>query len=302
MIAITTSSSVAIVAMSIALLFPAVQGAREAARRSQCTANLKQLGLAMHSYHDKFNKLPSTLRVSSRDTGWTTAILPFIEQGQVYDLIALNPGLAAWTLHSRHLSTNRIPAYLCPSAAHADDESRLHPGLYTSHYCGIHGPYGTNPATGQTYSSGNDWTATSNTAANQFGEVSFQGMFPRHSARFKEVLDGLSNTYMLGEISWAGNGAYRPWSRNGFEDSRGRSYYTAKTIMHPVGSRIWKPTNHVAFGSNHQGGANFVMGDGSVRFVPETIDFGVYLATASRDGGETIDNSKSDSPCRERSP
>lgn len=288
---------VATIGAAIALALPAVQKAREASRRSRCANNLQQLVLAMHNYHHAWKKLPSTLRAFYLETGWTTDILPYIGEEEVWKLMD-RYCQDSWSMHTCHLSKRPISLYLCASAVTADqwthDPREASEGVpcYTHHYYGVQGPFGINPATGQTYSCGNDWTSAENTAPNQFGQVSFQGMFPRHSAKFPEVTDGLSNTFLLGEISWHGNGLYRQWSRSGLEDTRGRLYWSSKTIVHPLGSQFALLPNQVAFGSNHPGGANFVMGDGCVRFVADSIDFGVYLAAASRDGKEATGDPK----------
>lgn len=290
---------IAIIGILIALLLPAVQAAREAARRTQCTNNLKQLGLAMHNYHDMASALPPPLRTEFLDTGWQTDILPFIEQGALYDLIAPNAnrqGAASGSALDSVLSTKRVAPYLCPSIPIIDHWSSLTTRThYTLHYYGINGPSGTNVTTGKAYRCGEGWTDPNNTAANQFGIMSFQGVLFRENYRgsfshpsLRAIIDGLSNTYLLGEIAWAGNTIYRPWARSGFEDTRGRLHYTSKPVVYPLGARISSPTNHTSFGSEHPGGANFVMADASVRFVPETINFGTFLATISRDGREAV--------------
>lgn len=98
--------------------------------------------------------------------------------------------------------------------------------------------------------------------------------------------DGTSNTYMLGEFSWSKYPYWRPWIRGWYSDTRGTLLLTAKNVRNPINSNIADFWNDGSFGSNHPGGAQFAMGDGSVQFVNETIDMVLYRAMASRNGGE----------------
>jgi len=273
---------IAIIGILVALLLPAIQAAREAARRSQCTNNLRQLGMAMHNYHDIHSQFPLPGMIDS-SLGWTYSILPQIEQEPLFNLIS---GNAYSHTHPdrREASDTRISAYICPSAASEEQRSGFHNEEwegrrnYTVHYYGILGPLGTNVAMGEPYSCRNlDQT---------FGGECDQGILWQWGSRMRDVTDGLSNTYLFGEVSWDDMPYRRMWTRNKYGDSRGVLYLTSKIVQHPLNSRNSDRWNSVAFGSEHPGGANFAMADGSVRFVPDTIDFNVYLATASRNGHE----------------
>jgi hypothetical protein len=109
----------------------------------------------------------------------------------------------------------------------------------------------------------------------------------QYASNMRDILDGTSNTYLLGEMSWKDMPYYRAWIRGKFGDTRGTLYLLAKNLQFPLNSKDTTTWNNVALGSMHPGGAMFTMSDGSTRFVADTINFDVYLATGSKDGGET---------------
>lgn len=274
---------IAIIGVLVALLLPAVQAAREAARRIQCTNNLKQLGLGMHNYHDIHGQFPLPGMIASH-LGWNASILPQIEQQPLYDRIDFNQAsMAQFNSRNQPLTTNKITAYLCPSSSSETSLSPTTVGgqrVYTMHYYGILGPYGTNPTTGQAYRCVNMTQA--------FGGECQQGILWQWGSKMRDINDGTSNTYLLGEISWIEMDKWRPWLRAKYGDNRGTLYLISKNIEFPINSDNGAKWNAISFGSEHPGGAQFAMADGSCRFVSETIDWAVYLATASRDGREPI--------------
>jgi prepilin-type processing-associated H-X9-DG protein len=109
---------------------------------------------------------------------------------------------------------------------------------------------------------------------------------PQNGCRIRDITDGTSNTFLLGEISWTSMPYYRAWIRGKYQDDRGMMYVFSKNVNYPINSRNQDYWNRVAFGSLHPGGAMFAMADGSAHFISQTVDFAVYLSTASRDGGE----------------
>jgi prepilin-type N-terminal cleavage/methylation domain-containing protein len=277
---------IAIIGILVALLLPAIQAAREAARRTECSNNLKQLGLAMHSYHDTWKQFPLPGMIAN-ELGWTVSILPQIEQQAIADRMDYNQGSINSATKMEH-ATNQIKAFLCPSAVAADMKTKFAgeewPAgsgqlAWTAHYYGILGPRGTNPMTNVAYKCVNMTEA--------FGGECQQGVMWQYASMLSDILDGTSNTYLLGEMSWKDMPYSRAWIRGKFQDTRGTLYLLSKILDFPLNSKNTTLWNRVAFGSNHPGGAMFSMSDASTRFVPDTISFDVYLATGSKDGGET---------------
>ena len=288
---------IAIIGILIALLLPAVQAAREAARRSQCSNNLKQLSLALHNYHDTFKTFPPA-GITINQLSWHVFILPFIEQGSLHDQFSFAQGSFRDADKQEH-GLNRIDGFLCPSCPgeytgwkHANAQVPAGSGNepYTTHYHGVMGPRGTNPYTGDAYR-----VLAQNIGS--YGGYAQQGAltFPA-PARFRDFLDGTSNTYAIGETSWETptqkNTTWRNWifGANGPFDTTetNRAFPGCKNVFYPINTYIVTTFNNTSFGSNHPGGCQFAISDGSVRFVSETIENSLYLATASRDGGEPV--------------
>ena len=270
---------IAIIAILIALLLPAVQQAREAARRTECKNKLKQIGIALHNYHDVNSAFPPGAVSVSNGLSWLVSVLPFMEQDNLFEQfdfsIAHNSGV------NNPFRQQRMGIYLCPSGSEerADDNNND----YTTHYYGILGPTGQNPVTMVDY---RDSDGT-------HGGFSFEGLFQYGTTsvkKFRDITDGTSNTAVVGEISWGdrnGNPTrYRPWTRGG--SSGGSGYMApAKNFAQQINGDDTSLFNDMNFGSNHPGGAQFLYGDGTVAFISENVDYGVYLSTASIAGGET---------------
>ena len=280
---------IAIIAVLIALLLPAVQQAREAARRSQCKNNLKQIGLALHNYHDVYNTFPVG-GFSAMYSGWSVSVLPQLEQGALFDNFTFTAGNYLQTGKIRN-AVVRIPVYLCPSSAELYDETAnlTHDGkqLYTMHYYGMMGPVGVNQTTGQNYAYYN----SGNSAG--FGGFSREGVFYLDEARkFGDVSDGTSNTVFVGEISWNDRPGittrYRMWTRGGSVAAGYASSIknAADQINGTAGTSLY---NSIAYGSNHTGGTHVQMGDGSVRFLSENINYATWLGVCSIKGGEVTE-------------
>jgi prepilin-type processing-associated H-X9-DG protein/prepilin-type N-terminal cleavage/methylation domain-containing protein len=308
---------IAIIGILIALLLPAVQAAREAARRSQCLNQVKQVVLGMANYENFVKAFPPG-RLGSDCSDYTAQgapaptsgtfikydyqrqgtsafpmLLPQLEQQALYDQIgwqggAINPsncGLGASTADWRLTIPNyvevlksRPSVFVCPSST---DEP------FTVDTAGV---ASTEFATGSyALATGSNGPSVGTGAA---GKVN-NGMFIYIRAlRVSDCSDGLSNTFMVGEVV----NAHRPggtnrWMIAGRHVDCLRS--TQNPLNTPVNTGIIYPAGSAtgansAFGSRHPGGANFGFGDGSVSFISETIDLATYRALSTREGGETV--------------
>ncbi len=290
---------IAIIGILIALLLPAVQAAREAARRMQCSNNLKQIGLGLHNYHDTYHRLPagaySSQTSPTNQLTWLVMILPYIEQralAEQFDFNALGYGA------NLSLSKNRVDMFLCPSAGLEYSSLRVRftgneeEDCYTTHYRGVMGPKGDNP-TGGTYS-------VSMQPSSKHGGFALQGVLGRDKhVRFADITDGLSQTFAVGELAWDDSMAYRAWTRgignlsnpNSSGDFVGACCVNVQfAIRDPDTIYEWVGGfNDTSFGSQHPQGTHFLRCDGSVDFVSQDIDMAVYKARASRDGNELAD-------------
>jgi prepilin-type N-terminal cleavage/methylation domain-containing protein/prepilin-type processing-associated H-X9-DG protein len=272
---------IAIIGVLVGLLLPAVQQAREAARRSSCSNNLKQIGLALHGYNDANKELPLSSVELQDGLSWQVFILPFMEEDARFQRFDFN-GNFRRDPPNKGLTATRPPnPLLCPSGTDilSNHSSELSDGYYTTHYLGSMGPTGQNVEAGTTYSE----QSTSN------GGFGRQGIFFwAKSRKFREVTDGLSNTIAIGENSWTARNGKSPqrraWTRGG---RAGYWMASCKNFQQPINSDYTAQFNDHSMGSDHPGGAQFGFVDGSVRLLVDTIEFGVYKATASMNGGET---------------
>jgi prepilin-type N-terminal cleavage/methylation domain-containing protein/prepilin-type processing-associated H-X9-DG protein len=297
---------IAIIAVLISLLLPAVQQAREAARRTQCKNNLKQWGLALHNYHDTYNRLPvlmsqtNSAAAPTNNFSFQVRALPFLEQGNIFN--QFNQGLHYDATPNYQLKTQLVPVNYCPSAREADVVAPSEaPSGQTSHvpntlhYYGVAGPKGPRPNTNPVV----NYDLTGNTSSDHGGFAQSGMMVQNKSTKFGDCTDGLSNTMLMGEISAAPDPApisisWRAWTQGGSGTAVGAASYCSKNVTWPIrkssgyqGGNAQRLFNDVAFCSPHTGGAQFLMGDGRVLFISANMDFATYQAIASKDGGET---------------
>ena len=286
---------IAIIGILIALLLPAVQAAREAARRSQCSNNMKQLGLALHNYHDVYNVLPPggmrdvSTTILANGLAWNVLILPFMEQQPLYDQFnfLLTPDNSCAGAPNTTIARTPVAGFLCPSGTKLYDGAST--TIHTAHYVGIMGPKGTNPVTNTAYSVQNG------TGYSGHGGFARDGtMYYNSEVKFRDILDGTANTLLVGELSHDKANCYRLWPR-GIYDNHSRS---TKNITYSINAFAYGATtttiypsmpefNDVSMSSNHPGGAQFTIADGSTRFLSETVDITLYRSAASRNGGES---------------
>lgn len=281
-----------IIAILIGLLFPSISAMLEMGRQAQCRNNLKQISLALHSYHKSREKFPPAGDYTGSSLSWSTMVLPFLDNGNLYD--AFDQVGPYHSTANKRAALTRVELYLCPSSTteHSvlfskfgntgDQLDGVDP--YTMHYYGILGPEGTNPATGKEYDVVDGGTCG--------GYATGGTMLHNTGVSLANIHDGKSNTYLLGELSWDGAGIHRTWARGTWEDDSCGASASAKNIEHAIGVFGYEvflhEFNDASFGSMHPGGTYFVYAGGSVHFVNQDIDLGIYKSMASRDGSESV--------------
>lgn len=271
-----------IIAVLIGLLLPAVQAARESARRTQCRNNLKQIGLAMHNFHDTYKHLPIG---ATERTSWTAFILPFLEQENMYDLI--DPRGPANDERNR----GPIDGYLCPS-----NPNQTNGRSDYMHYKGCQGTRNNlQPDEWKTYGNGCFYHAYcgspgcgtdkdgDGTPEEQLGHPISTTQERQWSVPFKDIKDGLTNTILVAEIkgNWAGWGFH-----NGVDADQCNDPLIPANSSRRINSATGN--NCDRFGSHHVGGALFLFADGSVHFLTDNIDPTIYTRLGNRRDGQPI--------------
>lgn len=296
---------IAIIAILVALLLPAVQQAREAARRTQCKNNLKQWGLALHNYHDTFNIFPmgamgldalANVRPTGNNLGWHVMTLPQMEQSALYAQFDFN--VLYNTGANLALRDLKFDALFCPSARTRNQQPSNTAEGWTVHYYGVAGAKDAVETT-RKYPMQNNAAPRPNFDTDH-GGVAVTGVLYRNSnTRMRDIVDGTTNTLIVGEISGSpfndgGNNPHRAWVQGASNGGNGVAMYACKNVRWGIGQARYASGNvnylfnDQRFGSNHTGGAQFLLGDGSVKFVSQNIDFNLYQALATRDQGEVV--------------
>ncbi|MEX1229030.1 MAG: DUF1559 domain-containing protein [Planctomycetaceae bacterium] len=311
-----------IISILMSLILPAVQQAREAARRTQCANNMKQLGIALTAYHDAHDSFPVGNYEEYRGN-WRIPILPYLDQANVYNQLRFEwppsgytPGgswydpqpFVAWTpttVGNSVLNGLVLPVYKCPSSA-LPSISKIgvmrnfnEPGLQTHDYVGISG--GMNDADP---SGGGACTLEVN-----FGHACHNGFLPPiRNTNFADCTDGASNTMIVGEQSgttsgtdsranyWGGwNGT--SFGRDGLNDHPAVTVceivngittvrYSINAFNAPGGSQPWYLNTTMS--SYHEGGCFALLGDGSVRFLSENMHLPTLIHLAVMNDGRTL--------------
>ncbi len=307
---------IAIIAILIALLLPAVQQAREAARRTQCKNNLKQLGLAMHNYHDTHSMFAPGYFVAPPSAVYRSAftmMLPYIEQNNVYNAIdhsvpMMNgpPGYNA-TVQAQNvlMAATVIPAFLCASSIGNTTDDYFYPA-------NGFGP--TVPPANCTWKGGRtDYSGTTgvrgvfgnlaynnNQGGDRHGSLRAAGLGGRAS-RMRDILDGTSNTFMFGERT----GGVKLYYKNNVANlpaivglTNGGGWADALAFEHWLQGSLYDGTANGGpcamctnirgngFHSFHTGGCQFALCDGSVRFVSENVAQSVFAGAITAMKGE----------------
>ncbi len=278
---------IAIIGILVALLLPAVQAAREAARRMQCSNNLRQFGLAMHGYHGSFNRFPPGFMVrgylgNTTPGGWAWGVflMPYLEQSPLQDKLSVT----RYTLEQVINTPDLLPmlqadlsVFRCPSSTIGPlrtHQGTPNPRVATANYTCSRGFF--------------NFTGTTHLSKMNNGVF-----FGESATRIQDVLDGTSNTFAIGERTAFGanlqNDATWPsWCGPGGGGAM-------NTVSSSVSDRLNHPASNAAFSSDHSGGAEFCFVDGSVRFIAQTVscettglqatntgDPGLYLQAASQ--------------------
>lgn len=298
---------ITIIGILIALLLPAVQAAREAARRMQCTNNLKQIGLAIHNYHSNHAVLPISISyhhiwLERRDPpdprsewespelnakGWILSILPHLDQQALFDQFV--PGFIGHFASGggikrpecREAMKTRLTVLQCPSdksVRELSDGQHQWGGIEVAltSYKGV---------IGDTQMGGS--SSVHEGSADCHTTIGCPGLFYRQNyiepIALTDIADGTSNTFMVGEDVPAQNTHSAAYYANGDYAS---CHAPLNYFPDPPTPTYWP--NVMSFRSLHPGGAHFCMADGSVRFVGETISHTLYRGLSTKDGGEAV--------------
>jgi len=285
---------IAIIATLMAMLVPAVQKVRDAAARSQCQNNLKQLALAIHGYHDAKKALPPGASgpqtpglpaAFGGDLSYVAFILPYFEQKTIYDQMSRMADFNAAPNNAAAVAGANLPILLCPASSKTDATDIS--GAKTLHYFGVMGTYG--PHQNPAKPAGTNYVIAANPSPGQ-GPISNNGLLGVNTkTKLVEVSDGSSNTLMLGELSWKDAGqCYFIWSR-GYGGTADNLAYSVKNVVNTINTTPYDGSSNmhdVSFGSAHTGIANFAFGDGSVRSITQEVSAVVYKSLATMDSGE----------------
>ena len=333
---------IAIIGILVALLLPAVQAAREAARRTQCTNNLKQLGLAIHNHHDTRGYMPPGTSQDQQPFGpaasnwgasWMVYILPFIEMNTLYDQLVIGGGTGYGnSLNGPKYNLVQIPAYRCTSSPLPKVTTSTVPGgaggqMMMPTYVGIAGAV---PGLIPGYTEVRYMNPGGSAGCCSGGILSNSGGLPPNLVNtFANLQDGTSNTMVVSEqgdylklgvnktkVAWnaagphgwtIGWGNQRVDMTNGAGSGGDNRAFNVTTIRWRVNQKDWPtitgaPGNCSGFGicdntgqniplnSAHPGGVMVLLGDGSVRFLAQTVDMGIVGRLATRDDGQPVPN------------
>jgi prepilin-type N-terminal cleavage/methylation domain-containing protein/prepilin-type processing-associated H-X9-DG protein len=279
---------IAIIGILVSMLLPAVQSAREAARRMQCGNNLKQFGLALHNYHAAHNMLPISVEYEAGSgKGWIISLLPHLEQSALYEKFTPGfqgnyPANGLMKAECRDAMKTPIPLLHCPSDPSAKQNSTeqwqwIGIEVALTSYKGV---------LGDTRMGGNK-SIHGGSEPDCHLTPNCNGLFWRHNykrpIRLADIRDGSTNTLMVGEA----RPRFFPCSAAYFSNGDYASTYAPLNyVPQPFVHADW--WNYWGFSSDHPGGANFCLADGSVHVVSTSIDHTLYRQLSTRAGGEVV--------------
>ncbi|QDU53906.1 DUF1559 domain-containing protein [Aeoliella mucimassa] len=283
---------IAIIGILVALLLPAVQAARESARRAQCTNKLKQLGLAVQGYISSHSgELPPGSPGQGKH-GTFTYLLPYLEQQAIFDQIDLER--VTYRSYSDPMRMEIVPALICPN--YPEEPILRRPGSPNTE-----GALSTYQGTGGAFVV----SRQERDASPRFGDLPLNGVFRwgEHKRKLREVVDGTSNTLLFGEFVHVDRlpglyselpGNLRPWMAiPALSSPDDKVSYQFKVAAYAPNTPVDReadetPFNHLPFTSLHVGGTNFALLDGSVQFVIDDIDLDAFIAGCTIDGEEIL--------------
>ena len=293
---------IAIIGVLIALLLPAVQAAREAARRASCLNKIRQTVLACHNFESSKGHFPA----SSDDNFFShlAQILPYHEEENLHDLIDFGDcggRPCSWYDNvNQQAAATPVPVFKCPSIGTGQPTSTGPPGKggvdedseLRGHYLAVMG------AKSDSCPSQSTDPYTVQPGCGRVGGVAINGiMFPQSKTGFKQITDGTSNTFLVGELAWVDSGRSRTW----IVGSTARTLESGGNIWSYAGVNLrfapktWSRhapaihNNDTSFGSEHLGGAHFGLADGGGRFISENIELKLYKALACRNDGTVVE-------------
>lgn len=268
---------IAIIAILIALLLPAVQQAREAARRVQCKNNLKQMGLALHNYHDVHLRFPMGF-IKQHGTAWSAMILPQLDQTNLYNTMTWG---GEWSEGNNEAACGTLlSVFRCPSDPIPE---------HVANYEGIKNRV---PCTYLACASGTE------VLDNRIDDFDQDGLFfNNRSLRFRDITDGSSNTVAIGEAKshfkrLLDGCCVDHWYFGSTQILEGKdsSEFVGSTAARFNALDVLLASSfgekELGFGSYHAGGCHLLLADGSVRFFSENMDEAVRRGLGTRDGGE----------------
>jgi prepilin-type N-terminal cleavage/methylation domain-containing protein len=303
---------IAIIGILIALLLPAVQEARNAARRAQCKNNLKQLALGLSNYQSAKKAFPPGA-ASSNNLSWRCYILPYIEEKGLYEMMqgygTFNTGEYRGSTNNEGtnkanlIATFQVSTLTCPSTEYllsTKGSNALTDGRkpYVSHYLGVAGALDTIAGTSPPRYYTSKFAGSPDAIKVNYGGFALNGILHINSnVKSKDITDGFSKTFIVGEKQ---NGAVDGWTAGVFVGGTADPIATNHSSSSPRATPAIKNVrfainypdkgidspNEVAFGSEHAAGTHFTFADGAVHFISENIDMSLYKALCSRNEGE----------------